>query len=583
MNNNYNYHYPQQPASPQPAPPKNNTAKIIIAIIVATLVVLGILGGIILAVNKGWFQKDEKAEQQVQTDYTSYIEEVLLPQLGTIDTEHPEKSDTGAYAALVKDVNHDNQDDMLVAYAAKENGKLSFKIDYYSYDADGKTVEKKSDVTVKTTEEPTSNGEAGGLDAPDNAWDFPFEELMYSVDHEGKTYIIYEWIGYWEGYDYEAHVYTVDENGQLTEVGNLFEPAISSVGEEIIYSEKLPETMAYDDSDFNYSFDGGDSIRERFGGEDKTILYFITPEGFGDYEYNAHYASIDAAVVEFFRYYGVSKTCDVRYEEASDGRYFLLERPENVTYLYSYVFYYAYDANGERREVYEFNDYTDLHSRPATTPQTSAASTGLEATESDFTAFEKMVNSSFMWVNWNKTGATSATVDFSACTQLEVIENFFYPADIYDYFHPNTTEYHEMGDPQHLFEGEGESGGEKLDAATSDFIIGKVFNVPVSHDTPARVTKNNDYSYQPYYYDGDSLYVREWIEGYIYETDYSVQNYERKSTGEYEIHVRLREYMDNGQEVTEEQFYQLTFTATLQEDATFGRYWSIQKYSYAKE
>lgn len=360
------------------APAKQSSAKAIIGIVAAALGILAVLGVIILGVSQGWFGgKHNNTEQQIPTDYMAYLDEVVLPSLGTYE---PNAGDEGICSALVRDLDKDGRDDMLVASKESENGKSVVKLRLYTTDKDGNIIDNEPvllpnpdpipaptpqpqpDPTPNPDSTSTTTTESGGSSGIDIA----FEEVEYYVEYEGKYYVIHENVSYDDTYTYEAIAYTI-KNSKLVEVSNVFVPDLSKDNARLVYSKQLPDRLKIKNNDFEPdSFDGGKTILDTYGKKGNSILYFSKSGETDSYEYNSHYASVDAAVADFFRSYGITKTHFVtKNEDETSLRAFLLERPQTEdNYLYSHTLYYQKDNDnpGKLRQIQEFYDYTGWQS-----------------------------------------------------------------------------------------------------------------------------------------------------------------------------------------------------------------------------
>lgn len=334
------------------------------AIIVLVLVIVVIVGGIIIAFNKGWIGTPKgDTQQQIKTTYISFLTKVIVPQMGTYDANHPETSTEGVYSALFSDLNNDKKEEFIVAYSEKNGDNIDTKIACYKYNDNDKNRKSDSD-----EEKPEENVEPIGTVTPSSEKDYsensdegfrlPTESILYSIEYEGVNYIIYEHLTWFQGFSYDAHVYTV-KDGKFAEISNIIIPLVGSDGTELIYSTKLPESMSFDNSDFDFEkSESAAYIKENYVDDGGIILYFHEGEN-SAFEYNKHFDSVDSAIKAFFAIYGIEKNEPVNWKDSSIN----LNRPENVNYIYTYAYTIEHDyENDTQKEKYEFNDYTNWQS-----------------------------------------------------------------------------------------------------------------------------------------------------------------------------------------------------------------------------
>lgn len=207
-------------------------------------------------------EEQDKNKPDAQTTYVTYLKQKIIPELGTYDADNPQHNAEGVYSALFCDLNNDDNDEFIVAYSKKDGSKVDFNISCYGYDEDIQDQSETDAVELIDTVNPSS--EYDYTDSTNDEIRYNNHRVLYTVEYDGTTYIVYEYLTWFEGYNYECHIYTL-KGGSFAEVSNVFVPGIGSDGTEIIYSTKLPDGMNIDNSDLDYSaFESGDYIKENF-------------------------------------------------------------------------------------------------------------------------------------------------------------------------------------------------------------------------------------------------------------------------------------------------------------------------------
>lgn len=331
------------------------------AIIALILVIAIVVSSVILAISKGWIgNNSEEEKKKVQTTYVTYLNKTIIPEIGEYDADHPESSNEGVHSALFCDLNNDDTDEFLVAYSKADNSKISFNVSCYEYNEDAAQTPSTDNETDTNTDEAvdlmgtvTPFSEEDYTDNKKDVYHIPNATLVYSIEYNNKTYIVCEHISWLNTYSYECYIYSL-ENGVFVEISNLFVPDIGTTGIRIVYSSKLPDGLEIDNSGFDYSKAKDSGVAENDG---NFVLYFCEG-GNSDYIFDNYYKSEDEAVSDFLSYFGISKSAAVNYEDNIPR----LVCPDGAEPIFSYMYYFEYNDDGDTIDKYEINDYTDWKS-----------------------------------------------------------------------------------------------------------------------------------------------------------------------------------------------------------------------------
>jgi hypothetical protein len=567
--------------SPAPMNNKKKNGAIIAIVIIAVVAVL-IAAATVVLVFTGVLSPDKLSKNSaVRESYATYVRDNYADEMGFYSAEEAEKNKEGIYSVYLGELEENKGENMLVAYAKKSNGKLEHRLDAFSAEeGKEKTKVNKTDSLVLIKDDLSEE-------------EFPSctERALYTAEKDGKTYIVYEALSYFEGSSYEAHFYTLT-NGKLKEEGNVFVPGISSTGEEIVYSTCLPEGMEFDNSDFSFKdLEDGDYIKQSFSGKGKSILYYTEGDEDSNYKYSTYYESVNDAVSGVFASFSIDKKDYLIYDMEGGNRYFRLSLPNKKQMIYNDVRYYENEGDSQKAH-YEFKDYTDAQDfmkyakdgENAKEKTTVARAEGvLDAEDKDFRNFEKMLSEVFIWTYQDVDHGEKEVYNFSKASQYDIISQFFSPPSMYAYL--NKLEYSDIddGDPKRLFPFDGY--GTKLSAKKADWIMKNVFNIKPKHK--AEKLKSEYYGDESdtylYYYQGDYLYVFPFEGGFEGSNTYTITDYRQLENGEYEITVSYDYYNDFREEDRpeskfEQYDYIYTFTAALKNSNIYGRYWSLKKY-----
>ena len=322
-------------------------------------------------------QSTEASEQNadVEAVFREYVTTALVPQYGVFDGNDPANRPLGMYSAQVTDFEHDGRKELAVAHTEKRNDDISYVLTVYG--CDGGITEGKTAADVIRQE-----GSAVVCSVPDytalSTEQLPTERSMYTFEHNGKTYLAFEAVSWLEGYEYEAHIFTVD-GGRLTEVANLFHTN-NGIGYKVLYSNRLPEGMNKSNAGFPNVPETEDE-KKNYVDKGYIVLYYEAGMG-SDYTYGNGYSSSDEAAKDFFGHLSLNRSTNVIGNDNAHGREFSLDSSAGVNNIFSYLYYREYIDGIYTKDIYSFKDYTKLselikQSAPETTakPQTAAAQT----------------------------------------------------------------------------------------------------------------------------------------------------------------------------------------------------------------
>ncbi|MBQ5995183.1 MAG: hypothetical protein IJL63_04955 [Clostridia bacterium] len=322
-------------------------------------------------------QSTEASEQNadVEAVFREYVTTALVPQYGVFDGNDPANRPLGMYSAQVTDFEHDGRKELAVAHTEKRNDDISYVLTVYG--CDGGITEGKTAADVIRQE-----GSAVVCSVPDytalSTEQLPTERSMYTFEHNGKTYLAFEAVSWLEGYEYEAHIFTVD-GGRLTEVANLFHTN-NGIGYKVLYSNRLPEGMNKSNAGFPNVPETEDE-KKNYVDKGYIVLYYEAGMG-SDYTYGNGYSSSDEAAKDFFGHLSLNRSTNVVGNDNAHGREFSLDSSAGVNNIFSYLYYREYIDGIYTKDIYSFKDYTKLsefikQSAPETTakPQTAAAQT----------------------------------------------------------------------------------------------------------------------------------------------------------------------------------------------------------------
>lgn len=359
------------------------------AIIALILVIAIIVSSVVFAFSKGWIgNNSEEEKKKVQTTYVTYLNKTIIPEIGEYDSDHPESNNEGVHSALFCDLNNDNKEEFVVAYSKENSNNIDFNISCYEYGEETKDPEKAEEnveligtVTPSTEPDYTENNE--------DEIHLSNQTIVYSTVYNEITYIVCEHLSWLDEFNYECHVYTV-ENGNFIEVSNIFRERFGTSGAEYVYSKLLPDEMKINNTDFEFSLAAYmNEMQHSFYDYNYPILFYQDSGEDGyDYIYNTYFDTANAAVCEFLKCYGIIKNS---YIEDNPIR---ITNPDESDLIFSYLYYREYDEDGNDIEKYEINDYTDWKSLIGNDDFE-------QATETDEIDIEKIISNAgiFAW-NW---------------------------------------------------------------------------------------------------------------------------------------------------------------------------------------
>lgn len=521
------------------------------AIIALILVIAIVASSVVFAVSKGWIGNNKEEEQKkVQTTYVTYLNKTIIPEIGEYDSDHPESSNEGVHSALFCDLNNDDKEEFVVAYSKKNGDNIDFNISCYEYDETTKDPDK-SEENVELIGTVTPTTEPDYTENDEDVFHLSNQTIVYSVVYNDKTYIVCEHLSWLDEFNYECHVYTV-ENGKFIEVSNIFRERFGTSGAEYVYSKLLPDEMKINNDDFEFSLAGYmNEIKHSFYDCNYPILFYQDSGEDGyDYIYDTYFNTASEAVCEFLKCYGIIKNNYI------DDNSMRISNHSESDLIFSYLYYREYDDDGNEIKKYEINDYTDwkslLNSDDSINERTDSTDKEYNPTEEDCKLFEDMLNrTSWIWY-------LNGDLDINKITLEELIERFIIldsmPCGMYtNFWKIPESDYIDVNDPKNEF-----SGCYKLNADNVDWIIKNVFCL-----TPERNISSNNF-----YYNGDSLYRSSDLGGGL-GADYEVIDTIILNNRKVGFTVRGKEDNDNGYD-----WYQY-FIAELKNDNTMGKYWSI--------
>jgi len=520
------------------------------AIIALILVIAIVVSSVIFAISKGWIgNNSEEEKKKVQTTYITYLNKTIIPDVGEYDSDHPESSNEGVHSALFCDLNNDDNDEFVVAYSKKNGGNIDFNISCYEYDEETKDP-VKAEENVELIGTVTPSTEPDYTENKDDVFHFPNETIVYSITYENETYIVCEHMSWMDMWSYECHIYKI-EKGTFIEVSNIFVPNIGTDGTRIVYSNKLPEKLDIDNSDFDYSitkYVSNSVYAESFKNTESILFY---KEGGGStYIYDKYYNSEESAVADFFKCYGIVNK--QYYTEQND--HIAINHPDKTDLIYSYCYYWEYDEDGNTIEKYEINDYTDWKSLIENTDKSNVELNNNLPTEDEQKLFEKMLNdSAFVWYY----GSLNENTEYEQL--MDFIINESVPSGLYTAFYGELPDgYYEHKDPKGKFDG---GFSYELNADKVDWILQNVLNTKPNRQKEAYNC----------YYSGDKFYKRVDLGGGL-DPIYKINrcmSIDANKVG-FEIYCSYDQNDD---------YYYLYFITELKEDDSIGKYWSIYEFS----
>ena len=247
---NANYQNAQNPAPanmpPQafyPAQPVNKTNKtpvavLIIAAVVMTIAIISIALFLVFGVNSD----DNFSDGTVRHSYAEFVSKGVKKDIGVFSANSAKKKSDGIYSVLVKDLDGDNSEECVVAYKKKSGKKLKYGVTCYH-------SRKNKNATVDDVEEVDS---CDSYEEPDyivtdsNEYE---ESRMYSVDYNGEVYIIEEHLNAYEGFMFNAYVYSYSD-GEFKQVSNFRYDSLFPDG-YCAMSSALPEGLKVENSDID--------------------------------------------------------------------------------------------------------------------------------------------------------------------------------------------------------------------------------------------------------------------------------------------------------------------------------------------
>lgn len=327
------------------------------AIIALMLVVVIVASSVVFAVSKGLIgNNSEEEKKKVHTTYVTYLNKTIIPEIGEYDSDHPESSNEGIHSALFCDLNNDDKEEFVVAYSKKNGNNIDFNISCYEYDEETKDPEKAEE-NVELIGTVTPSTEPDYSENNEDVFHLSNQTIVYSIVYNDKTYIVCEHLSWLDEFNYECHVYTV-ENGKFIEVSNIFRERFGTSGAEYVYSKFLPDDMKINNSDFEFSLAGYmNEMKHSFYDYNYPILFYQDSGEDGyDYIYDTYFNTASAAVCEFLKCYGIIKNNYI------DDNSMRISNPDEADLIFSYLYYWEYDDDSNEIEKYEINDYTDWKS-----------------------------------------------------------------------------------------------------------------------------------------------------------------------------------------------------------------------------
>lgn len=521
------------------------------AIIALILIIAIVVSSVVFAFSKGWIgNNSEEEKKKVQTTYVTYLNKTIISEIGEYDSDHPESSNEGLHSALFCDLNNDDKEEFIVAYSKENGNNIDFNISCYEYDEETKDPENAEE-NVELIGTVTPSTEPDYTDSSEDVFHFSNQTIVYSIVYNDKTYIVCEHLSWLNEFNYECHVYTV-ENGKFIEVSNIFRERFGTSGAEYVYSKLLPDEMKINNDDFDFSLAAYmNEMKHGFYDNDYPILFYQDSGEDGyDYIYDTYFDTANAAVCEFLKGYGIIKNNYI------DDNIMRISDPDESDLIFSYLYYREYDEDGNEIEKYEINDYTDwkslLNSDDSINESADTTDKEFNLTEEDCKLFEDMLNcTSWIWY-------LNGDLDINKITLEELIERFIIldsmPCGMYtNFWEIPESDYIDVQDPKNKF-----SGCYKLNADNVDWIIKNVFGLIPDRD----ISSNN------FYYDGDSLYRSSDLGGGA-DTIFKIISTKKIDNQKVGFTVQCKENIDGGYD-----WYQY-FIAELKNDAVMGKYWSI--------
>ena len=248
---NANYQNAQNPAPanmpPQafyPAPPVKQTNKTPVAVLIIAAVVMSIaiIGIVAFLVFGSGSSGDNFSDGTVRHSYAEFVSKSVKKDIGVFSANSAKKKSDGIYSVLVKDLDGDNSEECVVAYKKKSGKKLKYGVTCYH-------SRKNKNATVDDVEEVDS---CDSYEEPDyivtdsNEYE---ESRMYSVDYNGKVYIIEEHLNAYDGFMFNAYVYSYSD-GEFKQVSNFRYDSLFPDG-YCAMSSALPEGLKVDNSDID--------------------------------------------------------------------------------------------------------------------------------------------------------------------------------------------------------------------------------------------------------------------------------------------------------------------------------------------
>ncbi|MBR1530559.1 MAG: hypothetical protein IJ643_00715, partial [Eubacterium sp.] len=325
-----------------PAQPVNKTNKtpvavLIIAAVVMTIAIISIALFLVFGRNSG----DNFSDGTVRHSYAEFVSKSVKKDIGVFSVNSAKKKSDGIYSVLVKDLDGDNSEECVVAYKKKSGKKLKYGVTCYH-------SRKNQNVTVNDIEEVDS---CDSYEEPDyivtdsNEYE---ESRMYSVDYNGEVYIIEEHLNAYEGFMFNAYVYSYSD-GEFKQVSNFRYDSLFPDG-YCAMSSALPEGLKVDNSDIDIDElkKTDEFIAEKISSGNTLLYYDSQNEGF---TYNSKYSSETEAIDAFYSCYGVTRGVPVITDPFCSLN---MNEPIGAYNLY----HYTYDPSNSD-QVIEFEDYTN--------------------------------------------------------------------------------------------------------------------------------------------------------------------------------------------------------------------------------
>ena len=347
---NANYQNAQNPAPanmpPQafyPAPPvkKNNKTLVAVLIIAAVVMSIAIIGIVAFLVFGSGSSGDNFSDGTVRHSYAEFVSKGVKKDIGVFSANSAKKKSDGIYSVLVKDLDGDNSEECVVAYKKKSSKKLKYGVTCYH-------SRKNKNATVDDVEEVDS---CDSYEEPDyivtdsNEYE---ESRMYAVDYNGEVYIIEEHLNAYEGFMFNAYVYSYSD-GEFKQVSNFRYDSLFPDG-YCAMSSALPEGLKVDNSDIDIDElkKTNEFIAEKIS-SGNTLLYYDSKNG--GFTYNSKYSSETEAIDAFYSCYGVTRGVPVITDPFCSLN---MNEPIGANNLY----HYTYDPSNSD-QVIEFEDYTN--------------------------------------------------------------------------------------------------------------------------------------------------------------------------------------------------------------------------------